>query len=487
MEKAFWEIIKLSGENCKDINRIRKSLKKKDKKIVEKLDNIFQTYYFKIWAKLEPIFGFDYNEDDDIIEEIIFCILSSGKKNVNKIINSSSPSNSYRDISKFIVEYPISQVLFKGKSEYQTIEVFQTVNFGKILVIDNDIQLSEKDENNYHEMIAHPVINYFNRPINVLIIGGGDGGTAREVLKHSNVNKCVMVELDQMVVDVSKKFFPNLSSVFSNPKLELLIQNGVNFVEESLQKNNKFDIVIIDSTDFNQSSPLFRTSFYEKIKKLLNPKGMLCFNADNFNWNENNILTIYKQQKSVFKFVSFFQVYTPTFAGGHYSFCISSNDINPRDNLIDWEYFNKKKLSFNYYNKGIHHASQQYPNKIKKKITQINKTFNPITKKLGTHYILDAFVKPFPTYDKIKEIMDEMIKMAQVKVLNYSDKKFEPQGFTAIYLLSESHLTVHTWDEFNQIRFDFFTCSNESKANQALLYLIENIKPINYKLIKINR
>ena len=191
MEKEFWKIIKKSGENCDKINDIRQQLKttNTNRELIDNLDKNFSKYHTLIWAKMEPILGDYYNENSSGFTNFVFYLLSKGQEKLDKFLNSDYNKNYFKDISKFNVEYKIKNKLFTNLSPYQLIEIFETDGFGNMLVIDNDIQLTETDEKNYHEMIAHVPLNYFNNnPINVLIIGGGDGGTLREVLKHNNID-----------------------------------------------------------------------------------------------------------------------------------------------------------------------------------------------------------------------------------------------------------------------------------------------------------
>ena len=297
----FWQYIKDSGKNCDHINKVRKDYKKRyGLEKVKEIDTMFNKYYSMIWAKLEPNFGTIYDEDSNGFREFIFYLLSKGKNKLEMFLETDYDMNYFKDMSRFNVEYKIDKKLFEEKSQFQLVQVFKTKDFGNMLVIDNDVQLTESDEANYHEMIAHVPINYFNKDINVLIIGGGDGGTAREVLKHSNVKKLVMVDIDQVVVKASKLHFKDFEPTFRNPRLNLIIGDGFEYVKNYI--GDKYDVVIVDSTDFNQSVPLFTPEFYNNVKKIVNKNHMICFNADNINWNEDSIVSIVETQKKLFKY-----------------------------------------------------------------------------------------------------------------------------------------------------------------------------------------
>jgi len=129
-------------------------------------------------------------------------------------------------------QYPVSRVLHEEKSEYQEILVLESPHFGKLLVLDGVVQLDERYEFMYHEFIAHVPLYAHPNPEEVLIIGGGDGGTLREVLKHSSVKRAVLVDIDRRVIEVSKEFFPTLSSGFDDPRAIVVNEDGYKYVQE---------------------------------------------------------------------------------------------------------------------------------------------------------------------------------------------------------------------------------------------------------------
>jgi len=483
-EKFFWKIIEQSGKNCNNINKIRYKLKKTSPEKIKELDSIFNKYYVLIWTKFETSLGDYYDENSSGFRNFVFYLLSKGNAKLQQFLSKDYNKNYFKDMSKFNVEYKIENKLFEKQSSYQLVQIFKTKEFGNMLVIDNDVQLTEHDEKNYHEMIAHVGINYFNNNnIKVLIIGGGDGGTLREVIKHSNVTSAIMIDIDNVVIEASVKFMPKVSNgAFDNPKSKLIIDDGYKWVES--YKGDKFDFAIIDSTDFNQSVPLFSDKFYLNLKKILNEHSMICFNADNINWNENNIIDMVNKMSKLFKYVTPYTVYTPTFAGGFYSFCLVSDTINPLNFNIDWDIFEKKKFNLDYYNKNIHIGSFSLPNKLKIKLE------NKEIETKGVHYLLDIESIDFKILND-KDFLDntckETIKIGNMTLIDSKVHQFKPQGLTGIYLLSESHLSFHTWPEKGCISLDFYTCGNLNKAYEGIQYLIKTFKSNNYKLKKVYR
>jgi len=484
MEEEFWKIIKKSGKNCDKINDIRSKIKKINPELVNDLDKIFAKYHALIWAKMEPILADYYNEESSGFTNFVFYLLSKGPEKLNKFLNSDYNKNYFKDMSKFNVEYKIKNKLFSKQSPYQLIEIFETIGFGNMLVIDNDVQLTEADEKNYHEMISHVPINYFNnKPINVLIIGGGDGGTLREVVKHNNVKKVIMIEIDEAVINASKKYMPKVSNgAFENPKTKLIIGDGSEFVKK--YKDEKFDIAIIDSTDFNQSFVLHTPEFYNNLKKILNKTHLVCFNGDNVNWNEKNIISMVNEMRKIFKHVSPFTVYTPTFAGGFYSFCLCSESICPVNFSIDWQVFEDKKLDLEYYSQKIHTSSFALPKKLDDKLDIKSSDLN------GIHYILNIYDLSFELLDNVKfidDIFTKAIDLASMKLLDKKIHKFEPQGITGMYLLSTSHSSFHTYPEKGLIYIDLFSCGDVNKTKKAINYIISCFNSTNYKLNEISR
>lgn len=169
----------------------------------------------------------------------------------------------------------VKQVLLEEKTKYQDLIVFESTTWGKVLVLDGVIQLTEKDEMSYQEMLAHiPMFSHL-QPEKILIVGGGDGGMLREVCKHECVKSITMVEIDEGVCNASKRFFPSLSSAFGDPRVTLKIQDAVKFVQDC--KENSYDVIIVDSSDpVGPAEKLFSPEFYARAHKLLTKDGVMA-------------------------------------------------------------------------------------------------------------------------------------------------------------------------------------------------------------------
>ena len=266
----------------------------------------------------------------------------------------------------FASRFKCKKVLFSGKSPYQCVDVVETEGHGKMLLNDGIVMLSEKDEYVYHEMIAHVPLFLHPSPKKVLIIGGGDGGTALEVLKHKNIESCVMVEIDRMVVDVSKKYFPQIARSFKNPKLKLKIGDGIKFVKNTKQK---FDIILVDSTDpIGPAKPLFDRPFYKNVFSCLNPDGVLAVQAESPFFEIKMQKHILKSLKSLFPITSLYHYSNTVYPGGFWSFAFAGKKYHPLKDFKEERTKKAKKWNLSYYNADIHKAAFAQPEFIKKEL-----------------------------------------------------------------------------------------------------------------------
>jgi len=259
---------------------------------------------------------------------------------------------------KYAIKFKVNKVLFSGKSPFQTVDVVETELLGKMLLNDGLIMVSERDEFVYHDMIAHVPLFTYPNPKKVLVIGGGDGGTAREVLRHKSVEKCVMVEIDEMVVNACKEFIPQTSSALNDPRLELIIGDGIKYVNETTEK---FDVILVDSTDpIGPAEPLFNISFYKDIEKCLSDDGIVVSQGESpfyFDEMQKKLLGI---KKEVFPITTLYNFSNLTYPGGLWSFTVGSKKYHPVKDF-DQERVTNSGLTFEYYNSGIHQAAFAIP------------------------------------------------------------------------------------------------------------------------------
>jgi spermidine synthase len=173
----------------------------------------------------------------------------------------------------------VEETLFSGQSPYQKVEVIDTTRFGRVLVLDRVFMTSEHDEFLYHEMLVHPALTTAPRIERVLVVGGGDGGTVREVLRHPDVEQCVMIEVDRMVVDVCKAHLPSIGTAWDDPRLELRFIDGIDYVNTS--EDDKYDVIVLDGTDpVGAGAVLFDESFYRGCKRMLASDGVMALQSE---------------------------------------------------------------------------------------------------------------------------------------------------------------------------------------------------------------
>ena len=251
----------------------------------------------------------------------------------------------------------IKQTLYKGRSEYQEITVLDTEEFGRVLLLDNLVMLTEKDEFIYHEMITHVPVHINPDIRDVLIIGGGDCGTLREITRYPFIESVKMVEIDEDVVKVSREYFPELYD--ERPNGEIIIDDGIAFMKKH---NSLFDMIIVDSTDpIGPAEGLFNKDFYKNCASKLSNRGMLVIQAESPYYFPQTCRDIYMNLKSAFAYVQPYLAYIPTYPSGMWQFMISSNaDLghDTNNDSISESFANTLK----YYNKDIHNACFALPN-----------------------------------------------------------------------------------------------------------------------------
>ncbi len=246
----------------------------------------------------------------------------------------------------------IKKVLFRKKSKFQKIEIFETEDWGKVLVLDGLFMVTERDEFFYHESLVHPLLSSLREPSEVLIIGGGDGGTLREVLKHP-VKRVIQVEIDKDVVDACKRIFSWARKVYSDKRVSLIFEDAGKFVKNS---NGKFDAIILDTSDpVGPAEVCYKKEFYRNLNKLLKNKGGISIQAESPIHHTNIIRNLYKVLKQEFKSVFPYFSPMPTYPGGYWLYFFVFK--NKRKKISPLRIPSETK----YYNKEIHHSGFAIP------------------------------------------------------------------------------------------------------------------------------
>lgn len=263
----------------------------------------------------------------------------------------------------FGIAIKAGKVLFSDKSDFQKVEIFETDSqLGRVLTLDDLMMTTEGDEFHYHEMIAHIPMMHHKCPKSVLVIGGGDGGTVREVLKHKTVERVVLCEIDGMVIDACKKYLPTIACGLDDPKVEICVADAIEYIKD---KKNEFDIVLIDSTDpMGPGEGLFTEEFYTNVKNSLKEGGIVAAQSESPVVNKEEIKKMYNLLKKVFPICSTYTSNIPTYPGGYWAWAFCSETVKPLSYFADDRYEDIVK-SCKIYNRDYHNARFALPNYLK--------------------------------------------------------------------------------------------------------------------------
>jgi spermidine synthase len=267
--------------------------------------------------------------------------------------------------------FAITNTLYHQKTAHQELAIHDTLSLGRVLVLDGIVQTTEVDEFYYHEMMAHLAIIAHGDPRRVLVIGGGDGGVLREVLKHPNVEQATMVEIDASVVALCREHLPTISAgAFDDPRARLIIADGTKFVADT---DEDFDIVIIDSTDpIGPSVPLFDTDFYRDCRRIIGKNGILLRQAGVPFFQQDVYVTAYQRLSTIFDNCALALVPVPTYCGGHMALAWGSDNHDYRKITLDEiaDRIRTAGIETRYYNAEIHQSAFALPQFMKTALGQ---------------------------------------------------------------------------------------------------------------------
>jgi len=247
--------------------------------------------------------------------------------------NISTWIDEYHKGSRFGIN---EKILIKKTSKYQEIIVIENGYYGKALMLDGCWMTSLKDEKYYHECLVHPALSSIDEKSNVLIIGGGDGGTVRECVKYSQISKIDLVEIDEEVIKISKKCLKEIGGeAWNDKRLEIHVDDGVKWVKKT--RDNFYDVIFIDSSDPSEfSNLLFSDSFYKECKRILTPKGILATQSESPESFKNIHINILKTLKNIFKVSETMYSFVPIYPSGIWSWTFaSSEDLNLSEQNYD--------------------------------------------------------------------------------------------------------------------------------------------------------
>ncbi len=242
--------------------------------------------------------------------------------------------------------YDVERVLHKSRSNFQEIMVIENPYFGRMLVLDGVVQITERDEFFYHEMLVHPVMHAHPDPKRVVIIGGGDGGAVREVLKHGSVERVYFVEIDREVIDVSRTFFPTVACGIDDSRVEIMCMDGAEFVKE---RGGDIDVIIVDSTDIiGFAKSLFTVEFFKSVKDSLTDDGMFVTLSESLHFHKDIVIEVQEELKLIFPIVDLYTATLATYGGNWWTFSAASKKHDLRQMRREF------RIDARYYSDEIH-------------------------------------------------------------------------------------------------------------------------------------
>lgn len=261
--------------------------------------------------------------------------------------------------------FRIDRELFRGRSDFQDVLIFENETLGRVLALDGVVQVTERDEFVYHEMLTHLPLLAHGAAKNVLIIGGGDGGILREALRHP-IERAVMVEIDGMVIEQCRRHMPSVcGGAFEDPRTELIVGDGVKFMAETAKR---FDLIVVDSTDpFGPAEALFGEAFFRDARERLTERGVLVTQNGVPFFQPREISETYARRRALFPLTGFYVAAIPTYYGGFMALGWASKclDLAVPDREAIAQRYAALGIETRYYNPDIHLAALALPSYVR--------------------------------------------------------------------------------------------------------------------------
>jgi spermidine synthase len=249
----------------------------------------------------------------------------------------------------------IKETLVTEKTDFQELAIIDTVEWGPMLVLDGMVMTTIRDEFVYHEMVAHPALFTHPNPEHVLVVGGGDGGVIREVLKHPKVKKAVLVEIDGKVIEYSKKYLPEIAGELTNSRVEVIVNDGYMHIHDH---KNTYDVIMVDSTEpVGPAVDLFTKGFYQAIYESLKADGIFVAQTDNPWFKADLIQTVNRDVKEIFPIVRVYCANIPTYPSGLWTFTLGSKKYDP----LQVDETKIPDIASKYYTPQLHKAAFALP------------------------------------------------------------------------------------------------------------------------------
>ncbi|OLO42237.1 spermidine synthase [Alkalihalophilus pseudofirmus] len=260
-----------------------------------------------------------------------------------------------KQTERFGITMKIKRTLHTEQTDFQKLDMVETEEFGNMLVLDGMVMTTQKDEFVYHEMVAHVPLFTHPNPENVLVVGGGDGGVIREVLKHPSVKKATLVEIDGKVIEYSKQYLPEIAGMLDDARVEVKVDDGFMHIANS---ESEYDVIMVDSTEpVGPAVNLFTKGFYAGISKALKEDGVFVAQTDNPWFTPELITNVQRDVKEIFPITRLYIANIPTYPSGLWTFTIGSKKHDPL--AIEDSRFHD--IDTKYYTKDLHRAAFALP------------------------------------------------------------------------------------------------------------------------------
>jgi spermidine synthase len=264
----------------------------------------------------------------------------------------------------------VEKQLYSKSSEFQRIDIFDSKEFGRFLTLDGFMMITEKDEFIYHDMITHVPMAVHPDVKKVLVIGAGDGGVIRELAKYDCIERIDVAEIDEMVVEVCKKYLQQTACGFDDKRVNVFYQDGLKFIRKH---EDEYDLIIVDSTDpFGPGEGLFTKEFYGNCFKALKDDGIMV-NQQESPFYEDDAIAMKRAHKRIvesFPISKVYQAHIPTYPSGHWLFGFASKKYHPINDL-NAEKWNALGLKTKYYNTNLHKGAFYLPNYVEELLENV--------------------------------------------------------------------------------------------------------------------
>ena len=368
--------------------------------------------------------------------------------------------------------YRVESVLFESESEFQTIQVLNTHHYGRMLLLDGMVQTTEADEFIYHEMLAHVPLLSHPDPKRVLIIGGGDGGVLREVLRHPGVEKAVLVEIDEAVIRLAREYFPTIcADAFNHPRSEVVIEDGADYLARS---ENQFDVVIIDSSDpIGPAEVLFTSDFYRAVANSLRAGGIMTRQTGSTFMQPDELPEAVARARETFAHVHPYFFTVPTYVGGLFCGLLCSQTLDPLDAIEDQleERLSKIEGDMQYYSPRLHLGALEVPGYVRKTLgdlaTPKRDTVMDRDVTFGWELQIDLYEceqNAIATEDAIQRYARELCRVIEMKAYGepltpyFGENNDITKGYSLLQFIETSSITGHFSEGTDAAYINIFSC-----------------------------